>query len=130
MYCTEYPSRLQNAPDLPTFRASSSREALLETALDRLNGARNTDAEAGGLLIQLLFHSLRNRGKDSIQPVQTTQIQLFSSILERLEKRLIRMDNSSTLAQEPLHGLLLALKLVHCHSARIVNRYLVQPNNI
>lgn len=82
---------------------------LLESALERLNGARNTDAEAGGLMIQVLYHSLQSNAEDSDQKPQTSQAQLFLSILERLEKRLIRMDTSSTLAEEPLHGLLLAL---------------------
>ena len=60
--------------------------------------------------MQILFHSSQSRGKDSAQPLQESQNQLFSSILERLEKRLDRMDNPSTLSVEPLHGLLLALR--------------------
>jgi hypothetical protein len=101
--------RLQNAPSLPGFQDPSYRETLLESALDRLNGARNTDAEAGGLLIQILYHSLQSDAKASTQASEASQPQLFLSILDRLEKRLVRMDTSSTLAEEPLHGLLLAL---------------------
>jgi hypothetical protein len=101
--------RLQNAPSLPGFQDPSFRQSLLESAIDRLNGARNTDAEAGGLLIQILYHSLRNEAKESNQALRESQTRLFLSILGRLEARLLRMDASSTLAEEPLHGLLLAL---------------------
>lgn len=80
--------------------------------MDRLNGARNTDAAAGGLLIQVLYHSLQG-GAHQVSERQNTQVvpelELFFSIYGRLEERLGRISDSATLAEEPLHGLILAM---------------------
>lgn len=108
-----YFCRLQHAPcPLPGFEDLSSSNLLLEAALDRLNGARNTDAEAGGLMIQVLYHSLQE-GAHEVSPQQNTRVapelELFFSIYARLEERLSRISGSATLAQEPLHGLILAM---------------------
>jgi hypothetical protein len=99
---------------LPGFEDPSSIETILEAALDRLNGARNTDAEAGGLLIQVLYHSLQDAvdGSQDKTKEAISKLELFLSIYERLEQRLARISGSATLADEPLHGLLLAMMWV------------------
>lgn len=106
-------SRLQHAPyPLPGFEQPSSQDLLLEAALDRLNGARNTDAEAGGLLIQVLYHGLQGaavEGSPTMKTSPTPEIELLFSIYGRLEERLERISGSATLAEEPLHGLILAM---------------------
>ncbi|KAJ9099209.1 hypothetical protein QFC21_004089 [Naganishia friedmannii] len=110
---TQAAELLEFAPSpLPGYTDGSRRNSLLEMALERLNGARNTDAEAGGLLIQVLYHSLEGApsiGHSLTAQETPAQPDLFLSLLENLEKRVMRISGSATLEEEPLHGILLAL---------------------
>lgn len=105
--------RLEFAPyPLPGYADNIRKNSLLDMALERLNGARNTDADAGGLLVQVFYHSLGEgtpKSLDSTASETLAQHDLFMSLLENLEKRVIHISGSATLEEEPLHGILLAL---------------------
>jgi hypothetical protein len=105
--------RLEFAPyPLPGYSDESRKKLLLQMSLERLNGARNTDAEAGGLLIQVLYNSLEGDAQSALShhaQGTSTQHDLYMSLLENLEKRVTRISGSATLEEEPLHGILLAL---------------------
>ncbi len=93
------------APDpLPGYTSAEDRAFLFACAHDSLLGARNTQADAGQLLLRLLF--LKSGPAAKLERAAFVQ-----SLVDRLEAHVLasERDLAQGLAQLPLHGLLSAI---------------------
>lgn len=86
--------------------SSSHKSVLLWDAYDSLLGARNTQAEAGRLLIKLVF-SKSSTGASALEERQ----KFFQDMLDRLEDHVLasEKDLASGLEEKPMHGVLSAI---------------------
>lgn len=90
---------------LPSYDGEEKSQNLLAPAWARIGGVRNTDAEAGALVVSIYFEkSLLSHDDPS------SAVRFFANLLSAIESRLyaIEADLAVGLKANALHGYLLA----------------------
>jgi hypothetical protein len=89
---------------LPGYSSDEKVGRLLNSAYDRLDGNRKSDAEAGALVMQVLSRESRTQSNEqAIRYIQTLLARLERSIAAAEQDLVIGMQN------HPMHGTLLAI---------------------
>jgi hypothetical protein len=89
---------------LPGHHETAQIDQLLNSAYERLDGNRKSDAEAGALALQVLC-------RESVKGSNQTAIQYIKFLLARLEDSIEVAERELLLAmqKQPMHGTLLAI---------------------